>query len=315
MSSLMRKILITASAAVSMSAIGQAPSFAYTITGNNDVLLYDNNTATCPANSTCVTTDMSRLDAILAGNSSAPGGNVELFASSETVGLSSFLASNARTSIQGTVAGKNLTLSSLTASDWFGPSLNTAYGANNFANTWFNEFYNNAGLAASEGAIKAALGLSSLTPSAVIRQLAYVNFLGDNVKGFQRTSDPNISYITTSGNDLLIGLAGHLDDKAYYAPILGSFAAFIKDGFQVSEVVKAQYGNDPAQFLYSFSATASGLSNNVGIGNDGRSHNGNYEVALRGVVPPTSVPEPSVVFGLIGLGGLLAAKRKQQQAG
>ncbi|MGA9378138.1 MAG: NF038130 family PEP-CTERM protein, partial [Phormidium sp.] len=69
-------------------------------------------------------------------------------------------------------------------------------------------------------------------------------------------------------------------------------------------------------FLYSFSATASNLLNDQGPGADYKSHSGNYEVALRGVVtPPESVPEPSVVFGLIGLGGLLAAKRKQQQAG
>lgn len=315
MSSIMKKFLIAASAA-GMSAIAQAPSFAYSITGNNDAWLYDNNYGSCGATSTCRTNDMSRLDAILAGNSSAPGGNVELFATSETVNLSTYLASNARTNIEGTVAGKSLTLSSLTATDWFGPSLNTTYGQSNLANTWFNAFYDAAGLAANESAIKTLLGLSSFTPSSFIRQLAYTAFLSDNVKGFQRSSDPNISYITTSGNDLLIGLAGHLNAKAFYASQLGPFASFINNGFQVSEVVKAQYGNDPAQFLYSFTATNSGLVNNSGTGNDGLSHTGNYEVALRGVVPPAaSVPEPSVIFGLVGLGGLLAAKRKQQQAG
>ncbi|MFB2894208.1 NF038130 family PEP-CTERM protein [Aerosakkonemataceae cyanobacterium BLCC-F50] len=314
MSSIMKKFFIAASAA-GMSAIAQAPSFAYTITGNNDVLLYDNNYGSCGATSTCLTNDMSRLDAILAGNSSAPGGNVELFASSEQLTKDQFLASNARTNIEGTVAGKSLTLSSLTATDWFGPTLNTAYGVNNFANTWFNAFYDASGLAANEGAIKAALQLPSFLPSSALRQLAYINFLDDQVKGFQRSSDPNISYVTTSGSDLLIGLAGHFDAKAFYASQLGPFASFINNGFQVSEVVKVNYGGIE-RFLYSFNATRSGLVNNSGLGNDGLSHTGNYEVALRGVVPPSaSVPEPSVVFGLIGLGGLLAAKRKQQQAG
>ncbi|XWK86078.1 MAG: NF038130 family PEP-CTERM protein [Phormidium sp.] len=302
MSSIMKKFFIAASAA-GMSAIAQAPSFAYSITGNNDAWLYDNNYGSCGPTSTCLTNDMSRLNAILAGNSSAPGGNVELFASSEGVNLSTYLTSNARTNIEGTVAGRSLTLSSLTATDWFGSSLNTAYGADNFANRWFNEFYNAAGLASSFG------------NSTVARSTAYYAFLSDQVKGFQRSSDPNISYITTSGSDLLIGLAGHLDAKAYYAPILGSLATFIRDGFQVSEVVKVNYGG-VEQFLYSFNATSSGLTNNSGLYADGLSHSGNYEVALRGVVPPAaSVPEPSVVFGLIGLGGLLAAKRKQQQVG
>lgn len=334
MSSIMKKFLIAASTAVGMSAIATTPSFAYSITGKNDILLYDNDTTTCPANSTCVTTDMSRLDAILGGNSSAPGGNVELFATSEKVSLEDFKKSNDRTNIEGTVAGKNLTLSSLTATDWFGSSLNTDYGANNLANTWFNAFYNAAGinnnlgvaLALNSTAVKGLIAAETKDSSWLLktnaqiladaRQLAYNTFLSDQIKGFQRSSDPNISYINTSGNDLLIGLAGHFDAKTFYSSMLGPFALLINDGFQVSEVVKAQYGSDPAQFLYNFSATQSGLVNNVGTGNDGLSHTGNYEVALKGVVPPTkSVPEPSVVFGLIGLGGFLAAKGKQQQAG
>ena len=334
MSSIMKKFLIAASAA-SMSAIATAPSFAYSITGSKDAWLYDNNYGSCGPTSTCLTNDMSRLDAILGGNSSAPGGNVELFATSEKVSLADFKNSG-RTNIEGTVAGQSLTLSSLTYSDWFstGSGLSEAYGANNFANTWFNAFYNAAGIATNIGlalqnsttanALKNSLtqatgsniwfALSNAQIQAAAQTTAYNVFLSDAVKGFQRSSDPNISYITTSGSDLLIGLAGHYDAKAFYAPILGTFGSLIKDGFQVSEVVKAQYGSNPAQFLYNFSATKTNL---LEVG-DGLSHSGNYEVKLAGVVPPpppASVPEPSIVFGLVGLGGLLAAKRKQQQAG
>lgn len=333
MSSIMKKFFIAASAA-GMSAIAQAPSFAYSITGNNDAWLYDNNYGSCGPTSTCRTNDMSRLNAILAGNSSAPGGNVELFASSEGVNFATYLTSNARTNIEGTVAGKSLTLSSLTATDWFGPSLNMAYGATNLANTWFNAFYDAAGISTNLNAVlnnassrtlflgsvaqKTGQNWSSLTNTQIqtaARGVAYNTFLSDEVKGFQRSSDPNISYITTSGSDLLIGLAGHFDAKAFYASQLGLFGSLVNNGFQVSEVVKVNYGGIE-QFLYSFNATRSGLVNDLGTGNDGLSHNGNYEVKLAGVVPPSaSVPEPSVVFGLIGLGGLLAAKRKQQQAG
>ncbi|MGA9382975.1 MAG: NF038130 family PEP-CTERM protein, partial [Phormidium sp.] len=232
----MKKFLIAASTAVGMSAIATAPSFAYTITGSGDAWLYDNNYNSCGPNSTCLTNDTSRLNAILGGNSSAPGGNVELFATSETVSLANFQTSG-RTSIEGTVAGKSLTLSSLTYSDWFstGSGVTTLYGANNLANKWFNAFYKAAGL-------EDTLGLSA-------RGIAYNAYLGDNVKGFQRSSDPNISYITTSGSDLLIGLAGHYNAKEYYAPMLGAFGSLIKNGFQVSEVVKVNYGG-VEDFLY-----------------------------------------------------------------
>jgi hypothetical protein len=332
MSSIMKKFFIAASAA-GMSAIATAPSFAYTITGSGDAWLYDNNYGDCGPSSTCRTDDMNRLNAILGGNSSTPGGNVELFATSEGVNLANFQSSG-RTSVEGTVAGKSLTLSSLTYSDWFstGSVSTTAYGAANLANTWFNAFYDAAGISTNLNTILSSnssrtvfLGqvaqitgqnwsfLTNNQIQALSRAVAYNTFLSDQVKGFQRSSDPNISYITTSGSDLLIGLAGHFDAKTFYASQLGPFGSLINNGFQVSEVVKAQYGSNPAQFLYSFSATQTNLRE-VG---DGLSHSGNYEVALRGVVTPpaASVPEPSVVFGLIGLGGLLAAKRKQQQAG
>lgn len=281
-------LLLSASVAAGVSAIASAPASAYSLVGN-DYLLYDSNGTNTFVNPNA------NVDQLLGGNSSNPGGNIELFASSETKTLPQFLASNARTSITGTYAGKNLTISSLTAQDWFGPSLNTAYGQNNFANTWFNAFYDAAGLATSFGNTVAT------------RAMAYNAFLGANL--FQASSDPNISYITSNDSDLLIGLAGHYDVKAFYATKLGPLANFIKNGFQASEVVKVQYG-DVTDLLYSFSATQSGL-----IEMDGSSHNGNYEVSLKGVVPPSqSVPEPSLMLGLAAVGGMVAAsKRKSAQ--
>lgn len=317
MAGTIKKLLIGVSMVAGMSAIASAPASAFNLSGS-DVLKFS---ATDTNNDGLLDTTQvdpnANLNTLLQGTSSSPGGNIELFASSESVTLQQFLASNARTSITGTVAGKDLTVSSLTAADWFGPSLNIAYSANTFATTWFNAFYDNAGLASSENSIKTGMYLKTgdkswLTKtSAQIREVAYNNFLSDQVKGFQRSSDPNISYITTSGSDLLIGLAGHYDAKAFYAPILGSYGQFIKDGFQVSEVVKVKYG-DTEKLLYSFSASKSGLVNAAGVGADGKSHSGNYEVSLTGVVPPPqkSVPEPSTMLALIGVGGFMASKRK-----
>ncbi|MDY6781087.1 MAG: NF038130 family PEP-CTERM protein [Cyanobacteriota bacterium] len=301
-----------ASMTASAIAIASTSASAFTITGNNDYLLFD----VCPPNFTCVNPNAD-IDSVLAGDSSAPGGNVELFASSENDDLASFLTSNARTSIEGTVAGKSIVVSSLTATDWFGSGLDTSYTADTFATKWFNEFYQNSGLAANETLIKGVLaaqtGQSSwlLAPSAAVRQAVYNAYLSDQVKGFQRSSDPNVSYITTSGNDLLIGLAGHYDVKDFYSSILGPLAVLINDGFQVSEVVKVNYGG-VEELLYSFNATQSGLVNAAGVGADGRSHTGNYEVSMGDVI--TDVPEPSAMLGLLGLTGFVVAGRKARKS-
>jgi len=307
------KLVIGASIAISVSAIATVPAQAGTLTGASiggtaasDYLVYD-----VQGNSTKLVGNTSaNVQKVLDGSSGNPTGNVELRATSEGAGFDF----TKNTTLTGQIGGKSITLSSLTATDWFstGSGLSTSYGAQNFANTWFNQFYNAAGLAANESAIKLALTLPSLTPSSVIRQQAFNAFLGIN--GFQRSSDPNISYVNqndTTG-DIQIGLAGHYNLKDYYAPLLGNFGNFLKNGFQASEVVKVTY-NDKTDFLYNFSATASGLTNSAGLGADGKSHSGNYEVTIKGV-PPTAVPEPSVIVGLLGMAGVFATQRKLKKA-
>ncbi|MCL1470381.1 NF038130 family PEP-CTERM protein [Argonema antarcticum] len=284
-----KRIAIGASMVASASVLATAPASAFSVSGS-DYLLYD-----VQGSSTYINPN-ANLDSILGGNSAAPGGNIELFASSETKSNTQFKASSAVTSVTGTVAGKNLTLSSLTATDWFGAGLNTNYGQNNFANTWFNAFLTNAGKANYVGN---AIGFAAF-------QAFY------DIGGFQRSSDPNISYVTASGTDINIGLAGHYDVKAYYQnkPEYAFFASQVKNGFQASEVVKATIDGQ-SQFLYSFLATNSGLTNSAGQGADGSSHNGNYEVSLRGVIPPASVPEPSTMLGLMAVGGMVAASKRK----
>ncbi len=88
--------------------------------------------------------------------------------------------------------------------------------------------------------------------------------------------------------------------------MLGDFGLFIDDKFQASEVVKYSYEGNTA-FLYSFSATDSGLTARNMV-ND---HSGNYEVTIAGVPPTsTSVPEPSVILGILGVAGVFATQRK-----
>jgi len=283
-----KRIAIGASMVAGASVLATAPAFAASLTGAtiggtaaSDYLVYGvsgNNTVVIPKTP-------ANVQSVLDGNAGSPTGNVELRASSEQAGFN-FLQN---TSLTGNLGGKALTLSSLTATDWFGAGMNTAYGATNLANKWFNDFITKAGYGGFVGT-----GLA---------QGMYNGFLGS--KGFQASSDPNISYVNQNDNTGLIsiGLAGHYDVKAAYAsnPVFASFAALLPNGFQASEVVKYTY-NGVTDYLYSFNATNSGLV----AADDGRSHNGNYEVTI-------AVPEPSSVLGLMVVGGLFAASKRKSQ--
>ncbi|MFB2970668.1 NF038130 family PEP-CTERM protein [Aerosakkonema sp. BLCC-F183] len=288
-----KRIAIGASMVAGVSALATAPASAASLTNAtiggsaaSDYLVYGvsgNQTVEIP-------NTPANIQAVLDGNAASPTGNVELRASTEK-GTFTAIDFQKNTTLTGNIGGKSLTLSSITASDWFGAGLNTAYGANNLANKWFNEFITKAGYGLFVG--------SSVASS-------YFNaFLG--MGGFQASSDPNISYVNQNDDTGLIsiGLAGHYNLKAAYAsnPKYAGFAALLPSGFQASEVVKYTY-EGKTDYLYSFNATNSGLVNT-----DGFSHNGNYEVSLQGV----KVPEPSTMLGLMAVGGLLAASKRKSQ--
>ncbi len=308
-----KKLVIGASMAIGVSALATVPAQAGTLTGASiggtaasDYFVYDvsgNSTVLVPSTQT-------NVQKVLNGNAANPTGNVELRATTEQSGFDF----SKNTTLSGQIGGKSITLSSLTATDWFstGSGLVTSYGAQNFANTWFNQFYDAAGLKTQELAIKLALNLPNSTSSSDIRQLTFNTFYG--IGGFQRSSDPNISYVNQDdiSGEIKIGLAGHYNLKDYYAPLLGPLGSLLKEGFQASEVVKVTY-NNKTDFLYNFSATASGLTNSSGPGADGKSHSGNYEVTIKGV-PPTAVPEPSVIVGLLGVAGVFATQRQLKKA-
>ncbi len=190
------------------------------------------------------------------------------------------------TSISGTVAGKTLTLSSLTAYDWFGQDLDTSYG-DNLASDWVDAFFAATGQEGAEGGTK---------------EYAYNLFLEGSF--FQRASDANISYVDVVGSDINVGLAGHYDLKEAYSHL--GFADLIPDGFQASEVVKYEY-DGIIDYAFGFEATKSGLIE----ASDGKSHDGNYEVLIA-----VSTPEPSSMLALMAVGGvLLATKKKSEKNG
>ena len=286
------KLIIGASIAIGVS-VATVPAQAGTLTGAtiggtaaSDYLVYDSNAT----NTFTVANTSANVQKVISGNAASPTGNVELAASSEQTGFN--FTNN--TTLTGTIGGKTLTLSSLTSDDWFGAGkTTTAYGSNNLANTWFNQVLSSNNISST---LLAGFGSN--------KQTLFKSFLTKG--GFQRFSDPNISYVNqddTSGL-ISIGLAGHYNA----APLLGLPSNLFTSPLQASELVKYTY-EGKTDYLYSFKATLSGLVEK----SDGISHSGNYEVTIKGVAP-AAVPEPSVMLGLLGVAGVFATQRKFKKA-
>lgn len=121
--------------------------------------------------------------------------------------------------------------------------------------------------------------------------------------GFQQQSDPNISYVEVSGNELKVGLGGFIDIKprvtALVANATGILEAFVSglipNGIQSSEVVLID-----GVASYSFDAVESGVVLDDGVD----SYTATYEVA-------TNVPEPSSAMLILVGAGAVALRRRR----
>ncbi|MBF2066088.1 MAG: NF038130 family PEP-CTERM protein [Calothrix sp. C42_A2020_038] len=294
-----RKLLIGASMVVSANAMVSAPVHAASLTnisigGSNasDYFVYDVN----GNNTVRVQNSLANVQKALNGNAASPGGNVELAASSEARGFDF----TKNTTLTGQIGGKDITLSSLTMADWS----SSVGGGLTFAQKWFNDALT-------------ANGFGGIIGSAIYNA-AFAKF---NINGgYQRFSDPNISYVNQDDNtgEIKIGLAGHFDATSLLFAGLSVQEQLLINSFrtktgpiQASEIVKVSYNGGPSQFLYSFNATRSGLV----AADDSMSHNGNYEVSFQGIVPTSqAVPEPSVMLGMLGVAGAFGVRRKLKKA-
>ena len=306
MTHLLRQALLTTLLASGLSAVALAPAYAdgikkVSISGSApmDYLLYDAN-----ATETYVNPSAS-LQSILSGNAASPTGNVELAASSEKAGFD-FSKS---TTLNGTIGGRAIAISSLTQSDWD----TAAYkgSTKTFGKYWFDQALTSNGFG--------ALASSSMGTS-------LFNIFKTN-GGFQRFSDPNLSYVnqTTTG-DVQIGLAGHLNATPLFTKSIDQYlssSSTLKNSeklmlgamktqlsskaIQASEVFKYTY-NGLSDYGYSFQATASGLTER----GDKISHTGNYEVVLAGPPPIKHVPEPGVLLSLAGVAAAGWKRRKSK---
>ncbi|MCC5609995.1 NF038130 family PEP-CTERM protein [Nostoc sp. CHAB 5834] len=237
-----QKLLIGALVAVGVS-VTTVPAQAGTLTltgatiggtAASDYLVYDSNAT----NTFTVANTSENVQKVLSGDIASPTGNVELAASSEQAGFDF----TKNTTLTGTIGGKTLTLSSLTSDDWFGVGqTTTTYGSNNLANNWFNQVLSSNNI---------TTGL--LTKFNSTQESLFKSFLGNG--GFQRFSDPNISYVNqddTSGL-ITIGLAGHLNATPLITPLLGlpsNLSKLLPPSLQASEIVKYTY-DGKTDYLY-----------------------------------------------------------------
>lgn len=317
-----QRFLLGASVVAGVSALTNVPAFAASITGasisGSDFEVWDvDATVNCFA-PLCLGskgTDTSNLIGILGGTAPEPGGNVELFKSSETFALPNFLSYGEVTSLDVKFDDNtSVTFSSLTAADLFGEGLDTSYTADTVATNWFNDALD-ANLV--DNGLDETVVFSLLSPSGYNNRAALYNAFLDN-GGFQRTVDPNIAYVTKNGNEVGFGLAGH-NNLLFYADKDPALKAALDNlpfelTLRASELVKVSY-SDQEKILYSFKGSPS----NVASADNSFSftYDDPFEVNVPPgdpTDPPASVPEPSAVLGLMAVGGLLAAQRKLRKS-
>ncbi|NEP90764.1 MAG: PEP-CTERM sorting domain-containing protein [Okeania sp. SIO2C2] len=278
MAGLVRKFLASASVVAGMSAVFGAPAMAVGFTAIGTDLILREQVGTGFE----VTDDLTQLNSILQGDSSNPGGNVEL-GSSDTGGNP--LAGVEADNIQGgTATFTNVTEDIYNTQDW----------RDTTGKAWFSDAW--------EQAVEKNSGASPLI-SAANEEMFYGIFVGQG--GLDMITDPNISYINEVGDDVVVGLAGHLNLADRFR--FNSFLAAALEGVQMSEIFAYDI-NGVTGYGWSNSATASGL-----VDNDGFSFSGNYEVVIEGGggILSEDVPEPSTILGLMAIGGLAAATKRR----
>ncbi|NES03843.1 MAG: PEP-CTERM sorting domain-containing protein [Okeania sp. SIO2F4] len=277
MAGLVKKFLASASVVAGMSAVFGAPAMAATFSPIGTDLILREQVGTGFE----VTNDLTQLNSILQGDSSNPGGNVEL-GSSDTGGNP--LAGVEADNIQGGPA----TFTNVTENIYNDVTWQQTVGSE-----WFDD----------------AWAQTALASSTSFRNTAYGIFISNG--GFDLISDPNISYINEVGDDIVVGLAGHFNLADRFRNVNPMLASFL-EGVQMSEIFAYEV-NGVIGYGWSDSATASGLADSDAAG----SFSGNYEVYIDGITgevlpePPAATPEPSTLLGLMAIGGLVAATKRK----
>lgn len=231
------------------------------------------------------------IAAVTALTDNVAGSNVELWYTNENpteyVGFS------------GTLNGHQVRISNITLADWS----NTINGKT-LAEKWVEDLlavYEPLGFSLSEA--QKAQGIAELESN-----------------GMDRGHDPNIDYVIGEDGLLKLGLIGHFDltplvQSGEY--VIGNtvldailqnaamVAAMDENLFmQVSEVARVEIDGE-VFYAYGFNATETGITTLAVDGTNGYTGLYQWSVPLQ----TETVPEPSLLLGLIGLGGLLLGKK------
>lgn len=193
------------------------------------------------------------------------------------------------TSFFGTIDGKSVEISGVTLDDWMNGGL---------ATQWITDF---------EAAYPALAGLGNPFGAQLITRI------GDpNVSSFTQGADGKFTLTTIGHYNLLNApwIASNMQ-LAAAASLAGSLMG--GNPLQVSEITKVILDGE-VNYIYSFFAEDSGVLAADAGPNDISSHTGLFSSTFE-VDDTASVPEPTMVLGLVAVGGLItASKRKLNDA-
>ncbi|MFY7803508.1 MAG: NF038130 family PEP-CTERM protein [Limnoraphis robusta] len=290
MSGLINKFVVGASVVVGMGAISVTPAFAGNLTNvqfdGTDYRTYNYNTITNGV-------EADAISALTDGDSLT---NVEL-AESDEMGMS-------RVGFSGLLNGVGVKVESVTAADW-----------NIFGGEWLNDFKaaysqldtNIMGVNvfnAVAGAIQGGLARSG--------DVNIGSFVQDDITGEYQLNMVG-HYNVLNAPYVMSELTSYFGNQSFANMAMNTVQGLMGGNpLQISEVAKVTIGGE-VHYAYSFGATATGILAADAAPGDTSSHTGLYTWSTAGQPPVAAVPEPSTMLGLMAVGGLFAAAKRNSK--
>lgn len=289
MAASLKKLLIGTSVAVGMSAIASLPAKAASFDFENGETNYG--TYTHESNNLWIQgNEAAAITALTDGNLQT---NVELNYTNET--------NSSSVGFTATAGNYTAKVSSVTTTEfnafqgeWLNGLLNAYQPLKNVWNS-SSVFVQNAALTA----FKSSVGFGD--PNIAEFSLDSTGAMSMKTLGFLDLK-PRVNYIIDTAVNQLHPMA-----KALLAPQVNSFKAALGqiDKLQISEITKVEL-NGVSEYVYSFNAENSGFVALDDVA--GKSYSGVYSWSKAGT--PAAVPEPSTILGLMAVGGLFGAAKR-----